>query len=192
DVRRRPAVPVQCVAGGSGSGGAASHARNRPTPVSAAEVHVSSTARSTRDTRNNRGGHERAPARHRRDRTLLSRRRQGRPDIERADLGPSRMRRLTVAALAACACIACGLPSRTRAEAEQTSTAIDAENRDIAQKEAAYRAFLASGAYASYRIYAEREAWAKNFDYARAKTAAAKATYERYVAPDRKSTRLNS
>ncbi len=93
------------------------------------------------------------------------------------------MRRLTLAALAACVCVACGLPSNTRADAERTSAAIDAENADIARKETAYRTFAASSAYAPYRIYAEREAWARQFDYARAKTAAAKTTYERYVAP---------
>ena len=38
-------------------------------------------------------------------------------------------------------------------------------------------------AYATYRMYAEREKWAAQFDYARAKTAMAKTTYDRYVAP---------
>ena len=88
-----------------------------------------------------------------------------------------------MAAVAASLCIACGLPSRTRAEAERTSAAIDAENGDIARKEAAYRTFVASSAYAPYRIYAERERWSGQFDYARAKTAEAKTTYERDVAP---------
>ena len=88
-----------------------------------------------------------------------------------------------MAAVAASLCIACGLPSRTRAEAERTSAAIDAENGDIARKEAAYRTFVASSAYAPYRIYAERERWSGQFDYARAKTAEAKTTYEREVAP---------
>ena len=92
------------------------------------------------------------------------------------------MRRLTWAVLA-CVCVACGLPARTREEAERTAAAIDAENADIAQKEAAYRTFVASSAYAPYRIYAEREKWAGQFDYARAKAAAAKTTYEQYVTP---------
>jgi hypothetical protein len=98
-------------------------------------------------------------------------------------VGPSPVRRLTLAAITACVCVACGLPSRTRAEAERTSAAIVTQNADIARKETAYRTFVASSAYTPYRIYAEREAWARQFDYARAKTAAAKATYERYVAP---------
>jgi len=80
-------------------------------------------------------------------------------------------------------CVACGLPARTREEAQRTVAAIDAENADIAQKEAAYRTFVASSAYAPYRIYAEREKWAGQFDYARAKAAAAKTTYEQYVTP---------
>ena len=93
------------------------------------------------------------------------------------------MTRLTLIALAACVCVACGLPARTRQDAERTAAAIDAQNSDIGRKEAAYRAFVASSAYAPYRIYAERERWSGQFDYARAKTAAAKTTYERYVAP---------
>ena len=93
------------------------------------------------------------------------------------------MKRLTVAVLVACMCAACGLPARTREEAERTAAALDAENADIARKEAAYRTFVASSAYAPYRIYAERERWAGQFDYARAKAAAAKTTYEQYVAP---------
>jgi len=92
------------------------------------------------------------------------------------------VRRLTWAVLA-CVCAACGLPARTREEAERTAAAIEAENADIAQKEAAYRTFVASSAYAPYRIYAEREKWAGQFDYARAKAAAAKTTYEQYVTP---------
>ena len=93
------------------------------------------------------------------------------------------MKRLIVAALAACLSVACGLPARTREDAQRTSAAIDAENGDIARKEAAYRAFAASSAYTTYRVYAEREKWVGQFDYARAKTAAAKTTYDRYVAP---------
>ena len=85
--------------------------------------------------------------------------------------------------LAVFVCVACGLSARTREEAVRTGAAIDAENADIARKEAAYRAFAASSAYAPYRIYAERERWSGQFDYARAKTAAAKTTYDRYVAP---------
>jgi len=69
-------------------------------------------------------------------------------------MGPSPVRRLILAALAACACIACGLPSNTRADAERTSAAIDTENAEIARKETAYRMFVASSAYAPYRIYA--------------------------------------
>jgi hypothetical protein len=93
------------------------------------------------------------------------------------------VRRLAVAVLATCACVACGLPARTREEAERTRAAIDAENAEIAQKEAAYRTFAASSAYNAYRIYADRERWAGQFDYARAKTAAARTTYEQYVTP---------
>ena len=93
------------------------------------------------------------------------------------------MRRLAVAVLATCVCVACGLPARTREAAQRTAAAIDAENSDIARKEAAYRTFAASDAYARYRIYAERERWPGQFEYARAKTAAAKTTYDRYVAP---------
>ena len=95
------------------------------------------------------------------------------------------MNRFTVAAaaLAACMCVACGLPQRTREQAERTAAAVDRENADIARKEAEYRAFVASSDYARYRLYAERERWAAQFEYARAKTAAAKTTYERYVAP---------
>jgi hypothetical protein len=95
------------------------------------------------------------------------------------------MTRLTAAAaaLAAFTCVACGLPAKTRADAEQAAAAIDAENADIARKDAAYRTFVASSAYAPYRIYAERERWAGQFDYARAKAAAAKTTYEQYVTP---------
>jgi hypothetical protein len=85
--------------------------------------------------------------------------------------------------LVACVCVACGLPARTREEATRTAAAIDAETGDITRKEAAYRTFAASNAYAPYRVYAERERWSGQFDYARAKTAAAKTTYERYVAP---------
>jgi hypothetical protein len=93
------------------------------------------------------------------------------------------VRRLAVAVLVACASAACGLPARTREEAQQTSAAIDAENADIARKEAAYRTFVASSAYAPYRLYAERERWSGQFDYARAKTAEAKTMYDRDVAP---------
>jgi hypothetical protein len=93
------------------------------------------------------------------------------------------VRRLAVAVLVACAGVACGIPARTREEAERTRAAVDAENADIAQKESAYRTFAASRAYAPYRIYAERERWAGQFDYARAKAAAAKMTYEQYVTP---------
>jgi hypothetical protein len=93
------------------------------------------------------------------------------------------VKRLAVAVLATCACVACGIPANTREEAERTRAAVDAENADIAQKEAAYRTFAASSAYAPYRIYAERERWAGQFDYARAKAAAAKTTYEQYVTP---------
>jgi len=88
-----------------------------------------------------------------------------------------------MAVLAACVSVACGLPARTRDAAQRTAAAIDAENSDIARKEAAYRTFAASDAYARYRIYAERERWPGQFEYARAKTAAAKTTYDRYVAP---------
>jgi hypothetical protein len=93
------------------------------------------------------------------------------------------VRRLIAAVLVACVCVACGLPGRTREEATRTAAAIDAETGDITRKEAAYRTFAASNAYAPYRVYAERERWSGQFDYARAKTAAAKTTYERYVAP---------
>ena len=93
------------------------------------------------------------------------------------------MRRLAAAALAACACAGCGLPRDIRAEAERGAARIDTENADIARKEAAYRTFAASSAYASYRVYAEREAWAGQFDNARVKTAAARTTFQRYVAP---------
>jgi len=85
--------------------------------------------------------------------------------------------------VAVCVCAACGLSTRTREEAQRTAAAIDAENGDIARKEAAYRAFAASSAYAPYRIYAERERWSGQFDYARAKNTSAKTTYDRYVAP---------
>ncbi|HET9833396.1 MAG TPA: hypothetical protein VFP91_16855 [Vicinamibacterales bacterium] len=93
------------------------------------------------------------------------------------------MRRLTVAVLVACACGACGLPARTREEAARTAAAIAAENADIARKEASYRLFVASSGYAPYRVYAERERWSGQFEYARAKTAAAKTTYDQYVTP---------
>ena len=93
------------------------------------------------------------------------------------------MKHLTVAVMVACVCAACGLPARTREEAKQAAIAIAAENADIAKKEGAYRLFVASSGYATYRIYAERERWSGQFDYARAKTAAAKASYDQYVAP---------
>lgn len=93
------------------------------------------------------------------------------------------MRRLAVAALALCGCAACGLPRNIRAEAERTSALIDAENSEIVRKEAAYRTFAASSAFAPYRVYAEREAWVAQFDHARVKTAAARTTYQRDVAP---------
>jgi len=98
-------------------------------------------------------------------------------------VGPSPVRHLTLAALAACLCVACGLPSPTREEAEQASASINAANAEIARKEAAYRAFVGSSGYGAYRVYAEREKWAGQFDYARAKTAAARTTYDRYLAP---------
>ena len=128
-------------------------------------------------------GDKRPPARDRRNRALLSGRTESRHHLERAHLGPPPVRRLTAAVLVACVCVACGLPARTREEAKRTAAAIDAETGDIARKEAAYRTFAASNAYAPYRVYAERERWSGQFDYARAKTAAAKTTYERYVAP---------
>ena len=93
------------------------------------------------------------------------------------------MTRLAIAALAVCVCVGCGLSRNIRAEAERTSALIDAENSDIARKEAAYRTFVASSAYASYRVYAEREAWLGQFDHARVKTAAARTTYQRSVEP---------
>jgi hypothetical protein len=93
------------------------------------------------------------------------------------------MTRLAIATLAVCVCVGCGLSRNIRAEAERTSALIDTENSDIARKEAAYRAFVASSAYASYRLYGEREAWMGQFDHARVKTAAARTTYQRYVAP---------
>jgi hypothetical protein len=93
------------------------------------------------------------------------------------------VKRLAVAVLVACVSVACGLSARTREDAERASAAINAENADIAQKEAAYRTFAASSAYTPYRLYAERERWAGQFDYARAKAAAAKTTYEQNVAP---------
>jgi hypothetical protein len=86
---------------------------------------------------------------------------------------------LVVAGLSA----ACGLSSEVRAEADRTSAHIDDENADIARKEAAYRTFAASGAYATYRVYAERETWLAQFGHARVKTAAARSTYQRYVTP---------
>jgi hypothetical protein len=94
------------------------------------------------------------------------------------------MKRCRIAALAAVvACSACGLSSETRSEARRVSSLIDIENGDIARKEAAYRAFAGSSAFARYRIYADREAWAKQFDYARVKTSAARDAYQRFVAP---------
>jgi hypothetical protein len=93
------------------------------------------------------------------------------------------MTRLAIAAVAVCVCAGCGLSRNIRAEAERTSALIDAENSDIARKEAAYRTLVASSAYAAYRVYAEREAWMGQFDHARVKTVAARTTYQRYVEP---------
>lgn len=98
-------------------------------------------------------------------------------------MGPSRVRRCAAVALAVCFSAACGLSSQGRADAERASTLIDAENGYITRKKAAYQTFTASPAYAQYGTYADREAWAKQFDHARVKTAAARATYQRYVAP---------
>jgi hypothetical protein len=90
---------------------------------------------------------------------------------------------LAAVALAVCVCAACGLSSNVRAEAARTSALIDTQNADIARKEATYRTFVASSAYVPYRLYAERAAWAAQFDHARVKTAAARNTYQRYVTP---------
>ena len=94
----------------------------------------------------------------------------------------ARLRALLVAACFV-ACSACGLSSTIRAEATNASRRIDAENDEIARKEAAYGVFGGSEAYRRYRIYADREAWAKQFDYARVKTSAARTVYQRDVAP---------
>jgi hypothetical protein len=102
---------------------------------------------------------------------------------ERADVDWSAVRRGGLAVLAVIACSACGLSPAIRTEAERVSTLIDTENGSIARKEAGYRAFAASSANLRYRIYADREAWAKQFDHARVKTGAARATYQRYVVP---------
>ena len=94
----------------------------------------------------------------------------------------ARLRFLGVAA-SFVACSACGLSSAIRTEATHASRRIDAENDDIGRKEAAYRAFAGSDAYRPYRVYGDREAWVKQFDYARVKTAAARTVYQRDVAP---------
>ena len=94
----------------------------------------------------------------------------------------ARLRSLGVAA-SFVACSACGLSSAIRTEATNASRRIDAEIDDIGRKEAAYRAFAGSDAYRPYRVYGDREAWVKQFDYARVKTAAARTVYQRDVAP---------
>jgi hypothetical protein len=93
------------------------------------------------------------------------------------------MTRSALVVLAVAACSACGLSRAIRTEADRVSTLIDTGNGSIARKEAGYRAFVASGAYGRYRIYADREAWATQFDHARVKTGAARDTYQRYVVP---------
>lgn len=91
--------------------------------------------------------------------------------------------RTAILLLVAVLATGCGLGRDVRQSAEAASTRIAAQQSDVAEKERQYRAFVASPDYADYRVYAEREDWAKQFESARAKTNAAKASFDREVAP---------
>lgn len=78
---------------------------------------------------------------------------------------------------------ACGLARDVRRNAEATPDRIAAKAAEMAGKEREYRTFVASPEYADYRVYAEREGWARQFESARAKTTAAQASFDKQVAP---------
>jgi hypothetical protein len=78
---------------------------------------------------------------------------------------------------------ACGLPRSLRRGAEAIPSRIAATTAAIADGEREYRRFAASPRYAGYRIYAEREEWARQFESARKQVGEARAAFDRDVVP---------
>jgi hypothetical protein len=79
--------------------------------------------------------------------------------------------------------LACGLPRNLRRTAEAVPSRLAATAAAIGDKEREYRAFAASPEYADYRMYAEREAWARQFEAAREQVGAARASFDRDIVP---------
>ena len=79
--------------------------------------------------------------------------------------------------------LACGLPRNLRRTAEAVPSRLAATAAAIGDREREYRAFAASPEYADYRMYAEREAWARQFEAAREQVGAARASFDRDIVP---------
>jgi hypothetical protein len=78
---------------------------------------------------------------------------------------------------------ACGLPRSLRRSAEAVPSRIAETAAAIAATERQYRTFTASPDYVAYRVYAEREGWARQFASAREQVGAARASFEREIVP---------